>query len=67
MLTRALERSFPLLVVPSKALRKFAFGSGMCLTLPPRTTRPAMEMLGIGVLVVMESLIVVGGILTRQE
>jgi len=45
MLTIATERSLPLSVVPSKALRKFAFGSGMRWTLPPKTTNPVMLML----------------------
>jgi hypothetical protein len=45
MLTRAVERSFPLSVVPSKEFRKLAFGSGIEETFPPRTTKPVIEIL----------------------
>ena len=45
MLTRALDKSFPLSVVPAKASRKLTFGSGMWSTFFPRTTKPVMLML----------------------
>lgn len=45
ILTRATDRSFPLFVVPSNALRKLAPGSGIRETCPPRTTKPVMLML----------------------
>ncbi len=45
MFTRALARSFPLLVVPSKELRKLARESGIRETPPPKMTNPVMEIL----------------------
>lgn len=45
MFTNAVERSLPLSVVPTKESRKLALGSGMLGTLPPRMTRPVMDML----------------------
>ncbi len=45
MLTRALARSFPLSVVPSKEFLKLARESGMRETPPPKMTKPVIEML----------------------
>lgn len=42
MFTKAFDKLYPLLVVPSKALRKLTVGSGTTLKWPPRATRPGM-------------------------
>jgi hypothetical protein len=44
MLTKALARSLPLLVVPSNEFLKLTVGSGIDSTFPPRTTKPVMLM-----------------------